>query len=65
MNTLVASLAQTTIPMPLSTGWVEAFLLMIVWLFVIAIIIGPLVKFFRLEPHSPQLFSGDKKIRNH
>ena len=49
------------VPIPLSTGWVEGFLLMIVWLFVAAVIIGPLVTYFRLERRSPQVFIDDRK----
>ena len=52
------------VPIPLSTGWVEGFLLLIVWLFVAAIVVGSLVTFFHLEPRSPQLFSDDPKIRS-
>ena len=48
---------------PLSTGWVEGFLLLIVWLFVAAVVIGPLITFFNLEPKSQQQFLDDKKIR--
>jgi hypothetical protein len=48
---------------PLSTGWVEGFLLLIVWLFVAAVVIGPLITFFNLEPRSPQQFLDDKKVR--
>jgi hypothetical protein len=50
-------------PIPLSTGWVEGFLLLIVWLFVAAILIGPLISFFRLEPRCVQRFSDDPKVR--
>ncbi len=57
--------ATGAVPIPLSTGWVEGFLLMIVWLFVAAVIIGPLVTFFRLGPRSAQLFTDDRKIRSH
>jgi len=52
------------VPIPLSTGWVEGFLLMIVWLFVAAILVGPLVKFFHLEPRSDQVFIDDRRIRS-
>jgi hypothetical protein len=48
---------------PLSTGWVEGFLLLIVWLFVAAVVIGPLITFFNLAPKSQQQFIDDKKIR--
>ena len=48
---------------PLSTGWVEGFLLLIVWLFVAAVVIGPLIRYLHLEPRSQQQFLDDKKIR--
>lgn len=48
---------------PLSTGWVEGFLLLIVWLFVAAVVIGPLITYFKLEPKSQQQFLDDKKVR--
>ncbi len=49
------------VPIPLSTGWVEFFLLMIVWLFVAAAIIGPLVTYFRVERRSSEVFIDDRK----
>jgi hypothetical protein len=52
------------VPIPLSTGWVEGFLLLIVWLFVAAVIVGPLVTYFHLEPRSTQAFSDDRKVRS-
>ena len=52
-----------TAAIPLSTGWVEGFLLLIVWLFVAAVVIGPLITFFNLAPKSQQHFIDDKKIR--
>ena len=48
---------------PLSTGWVEGFLLLIVWLFVAAVVLGPLITFLNLEPKSQQQFLDDKKVR--
>jgi hypothetical protein len=57
-----ASSAETA-AIPLSTGWVEGFLLLIVWLFVAAVVIGPLITFFSLAPKSQQQFIDDKKIR--
>jgi hypothetical protein len=58
---LPATRTAAAVPIPLSTGWVEGFLLLIVWLFVIAVIVGPLVKHFRLERRSPQVFIDDRK----
>jgi hypothetical protein len=57
----VASRDAAAVPIPLSTGWVEGFLLMIVWLFVTAVIVGPLVTYFRLERRSPQVFIDDRR----
>ena len=52
------------VPIPLSTGWVEGFLLLIVWLFVVAVVIGPLVTFFQAQPRSTQQFIDDRKVRS-
>ncbi len=58
-TTISASAAET--PVPLYTGWISGFLLPIVWLFVGAVVIGPLVYHFKLEPRSTQLFVDDKR----
>jgi hypothetical protein len=60
---LAADNAADRAAIPLSTGWVEGFLLLIVWLFVAAVVIGPLITYFNLEPKSQQQFLDDKKIR--
>jgi hypothetical protein len=45
---------------PTSAAWVVTFLLMILWLFVAAILLGPLIRHFRLEPTSSQYFADDR-----
>lgn len=65
MMTLIAQSAATgrDVPIPVQTGWVSPFLLMIVWLFVAAAVLGPLIHYFRLVKRSPQVFSDD--VRRH
>ncbi|HVX85710.1 MAG TPA: hypothetical protein VH253_13090 [Phycisphaerae bacterium] len=48
-------------PIPVQTAWVSPFLLMIVWLFVAAAVVGPLIHYFRLVKRSPQVFADDKR----
>jgi hypothetical protein len=43
-----------------SPGWITAFLLLILWLTVAAIILGPLIRHFKLEPRSAQVFTADR-----
>jgi hypothetical protein len=50
---------------PIMPGWVPGFLLMILWLFVAAILLGPLIRHFKLEPHSRQSFSDDRAHAAH
>jgi Na+/H+-dicarboxylate symporter len=45
---------------PLAPTWVISFLLLILWLFVAAILLGPLIRHFNLEPASNQYFSDDR-----
>ena len=45
---------------PLAPGWVIHFLLLILWIFVAAILLGPLIRYFNLEPTSKQYFSDDR-----
>jgi hypothetical protein len=47
---------------PVSPGWIAGFLLLILWLVVAAIILGPLIRHFQLEPKSAQFFTGDRPI---
>ena len=48
------------IPIPRSTVWVSGFLLLVVWLFVAAIILGPLAAYFKLgQGRSAQKFADD------
>jgi hypothetical protein len=47
---------------PVSPGWITGFLLLILWLTVAAIILGPLIRHFQLEPRSLQIFTGDKPL---
>ncbi|HUO10885.1 MAG TPA: hypothetical protein VM008_21465 [Phycisphaerae bacterium] len=61
---LAAGNTPDRVAIPLSTGWVEGFLLLIVWLFVAAVVIGPLITFFHLEPRSSQHFIDDRKVRS-
>jgi hypothetical protein len=53
------------IPIPIYTGWVGGFLLMILWLFIAAIVLGPIVNHFKLEPRSAQKFSDDPHTPSH
>jgi len=45
---------------PQTPAWVTSFLLLILWLFVAAILLGPLIRHFNLEPRSHQYFSDDR-----
>ena len=45
---------------PASPAWITGFLLLILWLTVAAIILGPLIRHFKLEPQSTQFFTGDR-----
>jgi hypothetical protein len=45
---------------PASPTWITGFLLLILWLTVAAIILGPLIRHFQLEPRSTQFFTGDR-----
>ena len=45
---------------PLSPAWITGFLLLVLWLFVAAILLGPLIRHFQLEPRSFQYFTGDR-----
>ena len=38
---------------PVAAAWVIRFLVLILWLFVAAILLGPLIRHFNLEPTSP------------
>ncbi len=67
-DVLFSTLAQSSpaggevVPIPSQTGWVTMFLLLIVWLFVAAIVLGPLIHYFGLVRRSPQAFADDRRL---
>lgn len=46
---------------PTQTWWVGTFLLMVVWVFVAAAVLGPLIHYFALVRPSKQQFADDRK----
>jgi hypothetical protein len=49
------------VPIPVQTGWVGTFLLLIVWVFVAAVVLGPLIHYFKLLKPSSQAFADDRR----
>ena len=50
MEALAQSLsAAPDIPVPLSADWAATLLLTIVWIFVAAAVVGPVLRFFRFD----------------
>jgi hypothetical protein len=47
------------VPVPVSPDWVPSLLLVLVWLLVAAMVVGPVVRYFRGEPRASQTFSDD------
>jgi hypothetical protein len=64
LSLILAAAERPVVPadslIPLSPGWITGFLLLILWLTVAAIILGPLIRHFQLQPRSLQFFSGDR-----
>ncbi len=54
--------AAAAVAIPTQTAWVSTFLLLIVWVFVAAVIVGPLIRYFKLLKRSPQQFADDRRL---
>jgi hypothetical protein len=52
-------LAAEGIPVPLSPDWAPTLLVALVWLLAAAMVVGPVVRYFRGEPRSSEAFSDD------
>jgi hypothetical protein len=50
---------EVAVPIPVNPVWVSQLLLVVVWIVVAAVLLGPLVLHFRLLPRTTQLFADD------
>jgi hypothetical protein len=53
-----------TPPVPAAPDWSAALLLVLLWVLLAAAVLGPVVRYFRIEPHSTQTFSDDPPARH-
>ena len=53
------ALQEAAVPVPANPVWVTGLLLMIVWVVVAAVLLGPLIVHFRLLPKGEQVFADD------
>jgi hypothetical protein len=56
---ILHTLAAENVPVPVAPDWVPSLVLALVWLLVAAMVVGPVVRYFRGEPRAAQAFSDD------